>query len=290
MSARNSYNVAPIPGDNNGGSGGGGGDPVVVGGGIPIGSILPFASFFTPPKWMQCNGAELNLETYNELFGAIGYNYGINPGIGFQTGVTSYSTPTTSAINFALTGTDNYFIVVGTILKLSGFTAITGPNINGLLVVVTAAPAINARGTISANFYTPLPATGDGGVGTLNRITFKLPDLRLASPIGFQQGTINFATSGGASSVMLATNNLAPHSHTLWRPGAQANQGATNADWIGSPNVDTGLAGGGNIYRATDTPATGSRTQVVGQDGTGQVAVNVRNPYVAINYIIRAED
>lgn len=279
MSARNSYNVAPIPGDNNGGSGGGGGEPVVVGGGLPIGTILPFGGFITPVKWLPCNGAELNLETYNELFGALGYNYGINPGIGFQTGVTSYSTPTTSAINFALTSTDNYFIVVGTILKLSGFTAITGPNINGLLVTVTAAPAINARGTISATFSTPLPATGDGGVGTLNRITFKLPDLRLASPIGFQQGTINFGSSGGASTVVLSATQLPQHTHQVYVPGNTALTSGTGQT-VGFPNTT-------NVSQTT----VPSQTRL--NDGTTlatNAPVNIRNPYVAVNYIIRAED
>lgn len=279
MSARNSYNVAPIPGDNNGGSGGGGGEPVVVGGGIPIGAILPFGGFATPTKWLQCNGAEVNLETYYQLYGALGYNYGINPGIGFQS-VTSYSTPNTSTINFSLTSTDNYFIVVGTILKLSGFTAITGPNINGLLVTVTAAPAINARGTISATFSTPLPATGDGGVGTLNRITFKLPDLRLASPIGYQQGTINFATSGGASTYQLNEQNLPQHRHGVFVPGGLSSQVNGSQNRAGDPNVDLGFTTvSGETY-----PNTGALVPV------SNTAFSIRNPYVAVNYIIKAED
>ena len=279
MSGRNTYNVAPIPGDNNGGSGGGGSDPVVVGGGIPIGSILPFAGFNTPVKWLPCNGAELNLETYNELYGAIGYNYGINPGIGFQAGITSYSTPTTSTINFALTSIDNYFIVVGTILKLSNFVPITGPNINGLLVTVTAAPAINARGTISATFSTPLPATGDGGSGTLNRITFKLPDLRLKSPIGYQTGTIGYATSGGASTVVISADNLPQHRHGVFIPGGKSNQNNLADNLSGEPNVDLGFTTvSGETY-----PDTGALTPV------SNSAVNIRNPYVALNYIIKAE-
>lgn len=276
MSARNSYNVAPIPGDNNGGSGGGGGEPVVVGGGIPIGAILPSASFFTPVKWLPCNGAEVNLETYYELYGAIGYSYGINPGIGDQS-VTSYSTPTTSTINFSLTSADNYFIVVGTILKLSNFTAITGPNINGLLVTVTAAPAINARGTISATFSTPLPATGDGGVGLLNRITFKLPDLRLASPIGYQQGTINFATSGGASTYQLTANNLPSHQHGVFVPGSTS-LGSGSGNRSGDPNVDNG------------TRTIAGSTYVDNGASVQNTPFSIRNPYVAINYIIKAED
>ena len=279
MSARNSYNVAPIPGDNNGGSGGGGGEPVVVGGGIPIGAVIPYASGTPPPKWLLCNGAELDVDTYYELYRYIGFTFGINGGIANQS-VSSYSTPTTSTINFSLTNYDNYFIVVGSIVKLSGFTAITGPNINGLIVTVTAAPAINARGTVSATFSTPLPATGDGGGGLLNRQTFKLPDLRLATPIGYQQGTINFGTSGGASTYQLTAQNLPQHRHGVFIPGGKSNQNNLADNLSGEPNVDLGFTTvSGETY-----PDTGPLTPV------SNSAFSIRNPYVSMSYIIRAED
>lgn len=281
MSARNSYNVAPIPGDNNGGSGGGGGEPVVVGGGIPIGAVIPYASGTPPPKWLLCNGAELDLDTYFELYRYIGYAFGINGGISFQT-VSSYSTPTTSAINFSLTSTDNYFIVVGTKLKLSGFVPITGPNINGLIVTVTAAPAINARGTISATFSTPLPATGDGASGTLNRQTFKLPDLRLATPIGYQQGTINFGTSGGSATTTITADNLPSHQHGMFQPGSRA-LAAGSGNLCGDFNVDANLRTiRGETYVEGSTESNGALVQ--------NLPISTRNPYVSMSYIIRAED
>jgi microcystin-dependent protein len=288
MSARNSYNVAPIPGDNNGGSGGGGGDGPSADGGVPVGTIVPFAGTTTPVKWLICNGSQVRNDAYPDLLQALGYNFGTAPGVVLQS-VVSYSTPTTSTINFSQPTIGNSFIKVGTYLRLSDFTAIAGPNVNGLVVLVDAAPAIGATGNYNATFTTPLPATGNGGVGTLNRYSVPLPDLRLATPVGSQAGTINYGTSGGSATTTLTITNLPPHSHTLWRGGVQATISSVNPDNMGFPNVDTGRAGGGNIYGATDTPTSGSRTQAVGQDGTGQTAFSIRNPYVAMNYIIKAE-
>jgi hypothetical protein len=135
-----------------------------------------------------------------------------------------------------------------------------------------------------ANLFSIIGTTWGTGNGTT---TFNVPNTAGKTVRGVN-GTYTLAGTGGAESVTLTTANLAPHSHTLWRGGAQANQGSTNSDAIGTPNVDTGLATGGVLYQATNTPGSGSRTQVVGQDGTGQTAVGIVNTYVGINHIIKA--
>jgi microcystin-dependent protein len=297
MFAHRSYNVAPDIID--AGQGGGGNITNLA---MPIGSVIPFAGSTIPNKWLLCNGTEYNQAIADDLFDVIGYSYGVNPSAtsivqGSGGAIYGYDIAT-NTINFAGTNVVNTFIKVGTYIKLSGATATTGVNINGTIVLITTSNvAINGTGVggvqYSGTFVNPLGSGVGGGSGmitTLNRFSVPVPDLRLASPIGAQTGTINLGTSGGSATTTLTITNLPPHSHTLWRGGAQANQGSTNADWIGSPNVDTGLAGGGNIYRATDTPATGTRVQQVGQDGTGQTAFSTRNPYVALNYIIHAKN
>jgi microcystin-dependent protein len=121
---------------------------------------------------------------------------------------------------------------------------------------------------------------GDGST------TFNLPNTAGRVVRGVN-GTYTRGGTGGADTTTLTIANLPPHSHTLWRGGAQANQGSTNSDWIGTPNADTGAATGGTIYQATDTPTSGSRTAVVQQDGTGQTATPIANTWVGVNYIIK---
>lgn len=138
--------------------------------------------------------------------------------------------------------------------------------------------------TYSATAYPDLfkvIGTTFGGSGA----TFAVPDMRFKTARGSTLA-IPVGTTGGTDSVALVINNLPPHSHTLWKGGIQAQSGS-GAPAAGDPNVDSGLAGGGAIYQATDVPSTGTRTQVVAQNGTGQTAVNVANPYVVLQYIIK---
>jgi microcystin-dependent protein len=295
MFARRSYNVAPDIID--AGQGGGGNITNLA---MPIGSVIPFAGSTIPDKWLLCNGTEYNQAIADDLFDVIGYSYGVNPSSTsmVQGGAGAGYGYNTTTNTFSVFGTDivNTFIKVGTYIKLSGATASSGVDINGTIVLITTSNvAINGTGTVgiqySGTFVNPVGGGGGGGmITTFNRFSVPVPDLRLAAPIGAQAGTIDLGTSGGSATTTLTITNLPPHSHTLWRGGAQASQGSINSDAIGTPNVDTGLATGGNIYRAIDTPTSGSRVQQVGQDGTGQTAFSTRNPYVALNYIIHAKN
>lgn len=279
MSARNSYNVAPIPGDNNGGSGGGGGGGgPSADGGVPIGTVVPFASATTPPKWLICNGTEYREDEYDELFTSIGYNFGPAPAT-TTFSVVSYSTAAPNVITFTNPSVANPFLKIGTYVRLSGFTAITGPNINGLIVRITGAPTVGTinGGNYSAAPETPIPAIGNGAVGTLTRYSFQVPDFRLASPIGAQTGTINFGTSGGSATTTLTANNLPQHRHGY-------NLAAGNG---------YGAADGSNGNRAAQVQNYTNGDQTYLNDGTntlvGNTPFSTRNPYVALNYIIKAE-
>ena len=136
--------------------------------------------------------------------------------------------------------------------------------------------------------YPELFAVIGNNFGIAHPDTFLLPNMNgqtVRGPIPLSL-PYTLGTTGGNDSVLLQTSNLAPHSHTVWRGGVKASIVSTG-DFIGTPNVDTGFATGGVIYGATDTPTSGSRTQVVGQGGEGQAAVNVINSYLALNFIIK---
>jgi microcystin-dependent protein len=293
MSARNSYNVAPIPGDNNGGSGGGGGDGPSADGGLPVGSVIPYAGTTTPQKWLLCNGTEYNQATAEDLYGVIGYSYGVNPGStsivqGSGGAIYGYDT-STNTLTIAGTNVVNTFIKVGTYVKLSGATATTGVNINGTIVLITLSNvAINGTGVggiqYQGTFVNPVGSGAGGGSGmvtTFNRFSVPVPDLRLASPIGAQAGTINLGTSGGSATTTITANNLPSHQHGMFQPGSRA-LSAASGNLCGDFNVDANLRTiRGETYVEGSTESNGALVQ--------NLPISTRNPYVALNYIIKAE-
>ena len=288
MSARNSYNVAPIPGDNNGGSGGGGGDGPSADGGVPIGSVLPFAGATAPPKFLLCNGGEYRRDgEYEDLYNVTGFSYGVNPSVETMLALGAYTLTSANVLSITLSGI-NYFLQVGGYAKIEGFVVNDGPNVNGAVFVVTSAPAVGAiTGTIVGNFVPPINVAGSGNAGfpvpplsALDRWSFEVPDLRLAGPIGFQAGTIELGTSGGSATTTITANNLPSHQHGLFQPGSTALTGA--GQQAGTANVDANLRTiRGETYVEGTTEGNGALVQ--------NLPISVRNPYVAMNYIIKAE-
>ena len=180
------------------------------------------------------------------------------------------------SVNVAPNAGDNTSSLVptGSMINFAGATAPAG-------WLLCDGSAVNRL--VYATLFSVIGTTYGVGDGTS---TFNVPNTA-GKTIRGVNGTYTRGGTGGGDTTTLTITNLPPHSHTLWRGGAQANQGSTNADWIGTPNVDTGTATGGTIYGATDTPSSGSRTQAVGQDGTGQTALSVVNSWVGVNYIIK---
>jgi len=289
MSARNSYNVAPIPGDNNGGSGGGGGDGPSADGGLPVGSVIPFVGATAPPKFLLCNGAEYNQANAEDLFDLIGYSFGVAPAsTQISVGFYAYGSVTPNTISFYQDGQTNTFIKAGTYVKPSGMTANAGVDINGTIILISSAPAIGSSGAGSyiGTFVNPISGVGNGsndGLRTylLNRFSVPVPDLRLASPIGAQAGTIELGTSGGSATTTITANNLPSHQHGLFQPGSRA-LAAGSGNLCGDFNVDANLRTiRGETYVEGTTESNGALVQ--------NLPISVRNPYVAFNYIIKAQ-
>ena len=288
MSARNSYNVAPIPGDNSGGGGGGGGgDGPSADGGLPVGSVIPFVGATAPPKFLLCNGTEYNQATAEDLYDLIGYSFGVNPGStsiveGGSGFIYSYD-GSTNIFNIVGTSQVNTFIKVGTYIKLSGMTAASGVNVNGVIVLITTSNvAIGATGGAGVQYAGTFvnPATTSSGQGTtLLRFSVPVPDLRLAAPIGAGTG-IALGSFGGSATTTITANNLPSHQHGQFQPGGRALV-AGSGNLCGDFNVDANLRTiAGETY-----VENGSNTGAVVQN----LPISTRNPYVAFNYIIKAQ-
>jgi microcystin-dependent protein len=236
---------------------------------------------------LLCNGTEYNQATAEDLYDLIGYSFGVNPastsivepGSGF---VYSYDGSTNT---FTVVGTSvvNTFIQVGTYVKLSGMTASSGININGAVVLITTSNvAIGATGGAGVQYSGTFvnPATSSSGQGTtLLRFSVPVPDLRLAAPIGAGTG-IALGTSGGSATTTITANNLPSHQHGLFQPGSTSLTGAGQQS--GTANVDANLRTiRGETYVEGSTESNGALVQ--------NLPISVRNPYVAFNYIIKAQ-
>jgi microcystin-dependent protein len=121
-----------------------------------------------------------------------------------------------------------------------------------------------------------LLGTTYGGDG---RTTFGLPDLRGRAPV--HEGTgpglsqVRLGERAGDERVTLTTNNLPSHSHDVNSSSAEGETNDTANAFLSSTTEE--------VY-ASDSDST-MNAGVVGNSGGGQ-AVNIRDPYLGINYII----
>ncbi len=122
--------------------------------------------------------------------------------------------------------------------------------------------------------------TSYGGDG---RTSFGLPDLRGRVPIGpgRHPGSASdhrLGVQGGREFVTLTANELPNHTHAtqLATAGAQADEATAAGRFLAPARVDTfSQTGGGGALAGLTVDATG-----------GQAAFDIRQPYVAVNFII----
>jgi len=282
MSARNSYNVAPLQGENNGGAGGGGGEP--VGGGLPLGSIVLSAlAGSSDPDWLVCDSTEYRIDTNNfQLFNAIGWRYSPNTAVETQYfGTYTYGTGTPNEITFnTATNILNQIISVGSFIKPYTFIATTGQDINGSIIRITSCPALNSNttGVYTGVFVPPITGTGTGNAAAnqlVSRWSYNVPDMTGRFPIGFN-ATYPRATTGGSATTTLTAANLPQHRHGTPVPGTS------------SATAGGGLrAGTFNVDDGTKTWANQTYLEN-GSTLAGNTAFNTISPYLAVNYIIKS--
>lgn len=133
--------------------------------------------------------------------------------------------------------------------------------------------------------YTVL-GTQFGGDG---KNTVGLPNFNGRSPVG--TGTLagnpvafTQASSGGAETVTLSTVNMPGHSHDLYISTGQADSDSPLGNFLATAND-----GGGNQLLIYGSQASGSMVPMspmsISVTG-GSQPINVRNPYLAVTFII----
>jgi microcystin-dependent protein len=125
-----------------------------------------------------------------------------------------------------------------------------------------------------------LIGTTYGGDG---QTTFNLPDLRGRVPVHqgtFLGNTFVIGQPGGVESVVLTTQQMASHNHTLMAAGTVPSLSPLNAVPAIAVSTQAGIA----AYGTGSSPTTLAPTTI--QNDGGNLAHENRQPFLGINFII----
>jgi microcystin-dependent protein len=160
--------------------------------------------------------------------------------------------------------------LIGTIIQFAGNFAPRGWMLcDGTLLAISQNAALFS-----------ILGTTYGGDGVT---TFALPDLRGRVCIHVGQGPglspYSLGESGGTENVTLLVNNMPAHSHSY--------NAAETGDGVGAPNGNALGKTPANIY-TTNPPNVAMNALAIGSTG-GSQPFSVRQPYLAINWLIATE-
>lgn len=231
------------------------------GGGVPVGTVLPYVGSTAPDaSWKICDGSDLDVTIYNELFAVIGSNFGSASAGFFKIPDMRGAMPRGAGASGLPGGWDG-----GALGSASGSTSVTlteanMPSHTHNIVSKTAQATDNAH-SFSANVSVSGTAASGGG-HTHSTNTTKL-------------GSVNWAVGGGG-------NSLVSESQSSTRSTTSSSNGAHthSVSATGTVSGTTVPGGGGRHDHAinTTTHAAGSGT-----------AFSVTPPGVAFNFIIKVK-
>lgn len=245
--------VIPVPGE------------TVVG--IPVGTVIQYASATAPAGYLNCDGSAISRTTYGGLFGLIGTTYGA--GNGAQQNIQSWAVTGFGSIqlNFNSTYGYNNFIQVGTTFSFNTGSVLY----TGLVALVANTTEVVANQTGSAT-------SGLGGYAILTTpTTFNLPNT-VGVTIRGSGTSWNIGSTGGADSYALTSANIASHKHdtTIVANSSNASSGgiSTSAPPTSGTSLTTGI-----IYDNTGTQVTAA--------GSNGSSFSTLNKYLVLNYCIK---
>jgi microcystin-dependent protein len=192
----------------------------------PAGVLMPYGGINTPFGWLLCDGAEVLISAYPELFDAIGYQFG---DIATLAGLGTFRLP-----------------------DMRGRMALGLDNMNNGIRVPSAIEPTNSITTITT------PA---------NRVTDPEAD--------------SVGLGSGAESRTLNQSQIPDHKHDMI--GNDENQYYAFRNIPGAPTDTDAISGEGSNITERGQYLLNSGGVL---DYTAQTALNVMNPYLAVNYII----
>jgi microcystin-dependent protein len=192
----------------------------------PAGVLLPFAGVNTPAGWLLCDGSEVLISSYPELFDAIGFQFGDSNTL---QGLGTFKLP-----------------------DMRGRMALGLDNMNNGIRVPSKIEPTNQITTSG---------------GPANRVT--APE---ADSVGL---------SSGGEARTLSTDQIPNHVHDM--KGDDENQYYAFRNVPGAPTDSDAIAGEGSNVVGRGQYLLNSGGIL---DYAQQTALNVMNPYLAVNYII----
>lgn len=229
---------------------------------VPTGAILPYGASTAPSNFLLCDGTEVSRSTYSTLFGVISTTYGAG------NGTTTFNLPDLRSSLPLGSGQRTR------VMTFDGASAVD-PATN--IITVTSNDWMitgQAVALTGASLPTGLSAT------TYYVIRLSATTISLASTLAnAQNGTAVDITADGSGTCTL-TQTLT--SRTLGGVGGEETHAMSSTELLAHTHSNapgTGTASGGGASAKTNDSVTGSTG--------GNNAMNIMNPYVVVNYIIK---
>ena len=247
--------------------------------GVPVGTIIQYASSAAPSGYLNCDGSAISRTTYAGLFSVLGTTFGSGNGgtvpVYFWSVTALVVTLTFQSPNL------NTNISLG-----SYFTFDNGTGAIYYNVIATSASATVVTAIIPASNN-----TGASGTVTLNPTTFNLPNT-VGVTIRGSGTSWNIGSTGGADTYALTSANIASHKHdlTLIQNGTGSSSGTISTSAPpGSGSITSGgqyAVTGGGIYNNSQGNGSGTPTPDTAAGSNGS-SFSIINKYLVLHYCIK---
>jgi len=233
--------------------------------GVPVGTVIQYASATAPAGYLNCDGSAISRTTYASLFNLIGTTYGV----GNAGAINVYGWSIVSnVLTLTFTGIPQTLIAVG-----NSFTFDTGQGSIYSQLIATSASTFLVQANLTAG-----NASSTGGTVQLTTpTTFNLPNA-VGVTIRGSGTSWNVGSTGGVDSYSLTPANIASHKHDTTIVGNNIFSNSGGISTSAPPNSGTSYTTG-IIYDNANTQVTAA-----GANGT---AFSLINKYLVINYCIK---
>ena len=252
---------------------------------IPLGSIMPFAGASVPAGWLLCDGADFDPGTFPKLAAAIGATFGSKVpdlrgrfALGADPGRALGATGGSATINKVVEHTHS----------VSGSVAVSVSQDPGLGVTVSGATASNPGIGINASAVSEqaghFHGLGDTNLGGSHDHSGVVTNVTTSD---------NTNTSGGGSLTRVSSISVSKGSTGTVNSHSHGNIGTAIGETTHGHAVNGSTGPHDHAFSASGATGVHGHTASGSLSGasaasTGDATVDVLNPFLAINYIIKA--